>query len=316
MPALGKDDAMRAFVINEYGDPDVLQMVNDAPEPVVGPDSILIRTKAVSVNPVDWKVVAGYLQGAFPSHLPLIPCWDVAGVVEKVGPAIVDFAPGDEVLAYNRQDHLQLGTLSEFVSAPFRCVGHKPADLSFAEAAALPLVGLTAEQSVIAAEIRKDDTVLVLNASGGVGSMAVQLAARRGARVLGTCSPSNFGYVRSLGAEPVQYGDSLVADVRAHAPGGVDVVLDFIGDGLREAASLATDDGRLISIVDAQTVHELGGRYVFVHPDSGMLTELAALAAAKQLEIEIAESFPFARAAEALKRNQEGHVRGKVVIEF
>lgn len=308
---------MRAQVINEYGEPNVLQLVDDAPEPTIGPDTILIRTKAVGVNPVDWKIVAGYLDGAFPHHFPLTPCWDLSGVVEKVGPAIVDFQPGDEVLAYNRQDHVQYGTLAELVNAPFRCVGHKPKDLSFVEAAALPLAGLTAEQSINSVSIRSEETVLVLNASGGVGSLATQLAVRRGARVIGTCSPRNFDFVRSLGAEPVAYGESMAADVRVLAPAGVDVVLDYIGrDALEAGAKLLNDEGRLASNVESKLVRELGGRYNFVHPDSPMLTELAAIAAAGQLKVELDSVFPFEKAADALQKNKDGHVRGKVVVEF
>jgi NADPH:quinone reductase-like Zn-dependent oxidoreductase len=195
---------MRAFVFDEYGSNDVLRLAEGVPEPKVGPDSVLIRTKAVSVNPVDWKIVRGYLDGAWPAHFPIIPGWDVAGVVERVGPAVVQFAPGDEVLAYNRQDHVENGTLAELTVANVRDVAHKPHDLSWVEAGALPLVGLTAYQSIEAAQISSGDTVLIHNAAGGVGSMAVQLAARRGARVIGTASEKTHDFLRSIGAEPIR----------------------------------------------------------------------------------------------------------------
>jgi NADPH:quinone reductase-like Zn-dependent oxidoreductase len=307
---------MRAMTFDQYGSNDVLQ-ISEIADPPVGPDSVLIRTKAVGINPVDWKVVRGYLDSAFPTHFPAIPCWDVAGVVEAVGPAITEFRPGDEVVAYNRQDHVQFGTLSELVSAPRRCVGHKPAKLDWLRGGALPLAGLTAHQTVDVAQVQPGDTVVVHNASGGVGSAAVQLAARRGARVIGTASAKNHDYLTSIGAEPVAYGEGLENSLRELAPMGIDVCLDFIGgNALDVSGQLVGSSGRIVSIVDAKRVAELGGQYVFVHPDSAQLTELAALAATGNLNIEIASTFPFEKAADALAESETGHVRGKVVVEF
>ena len=138
---------MRALVATRYGGNDVLELT-EAPDPKVGPDSVLVRTRAVGVNPVDWKIVGGHLDGAFPTHFPLIPGWDVAGAVQAVGPAVTRFGPGDDPLAYDREDHIQRGTLAELVAVPLRCVAAKPAGLSWVDAAALPLAGLTAYQCV------------------------------------------------------------------------------------------------------------------------------------------------------------------------
>jgi NADPH:quinone reductase-like Zn-dependent oxidoreductase len=308
--------AMRALVATRYGGNDVLELT-EVPDPKVGPDSVLVRTRAVGVNPVDWKIVRGYLDGAFPTHFPLIPGWDVAGVVEAAGPAVTELAPGDEVLAYDREDHVQLGTLAELVAVPLRCVAAKPAGLSWVDAAALPLAGLTAYQSVHeGVGVKAGDTVLVHAAAGGVGSFAVQLAVRAGARVIGTASPANHPHVRSLGAEPVAYGDALVDRVRDLAPDGVDAVLDFVGGPAMDVTpDLLATGGRVASVADPRVL-EMGGRYVFVRADSAQLAELARLAAAGELRVPIRETFGFEQAVDALARVEEGHGAGKVVVDF
>jgi NADPH:quinone reductase-like Zn-dependent oxidoreductase len=305
---------MRAAVIHEFGEPSVVR-TEQIDDPVVGPDSVLVSVRAAGVNPVDWKVVAGYLQGFFPHHLPLVPGWDVAGVVEAVGPAVTGFAPGDTVLAYARKDHVQNGTFAEKVAVPDRAVAKIPEGLGFAPAGALPLAGLTAEQMLDAVEVSKDDTVLVHNAAGGVGSFAVQLAAQRGARVIGTASPGRHDFVRQLGGEPTEYGDGLVQRVKDLAPDGVDVSLDLIGgDALDATPDLLAPHGRVASIIDPQRVAELGGRYVFVRPDGEMLSRLVRRVSDGDLRVEVAETYPLDRAAEALATNKEGHTRGKIVV--
>jgi NADPH:quinone reductase-like Zn-dependent oxidoreductase len=305
---------MRAAVIREFGEPSVVEIA-EVDDPLVGPDTVLVSVRAAGVNPVDWKVVAGGLRSRIPHHLPLVPGWDVAGVVEAVGPAVTEVEPGDRVLAYARKDHVQDGTFAEKVAVPIRAVTRIPDGIGFAPAGALPLAGLTAEQLLEATETTKADTVLVHNAAGGVGTFAVQLAALRGARVIGTASPGRFDYVRSLGAEPVEYGDGLAARVRDLAPDGVDVVLDLIGgDALAATPELLGPEGRVASIIDADTVAGLGGRYVFVRPDAEMLSRLVGYVADGQVRIEVAETYPLDRTAEALERNRAGHTRGKIVV--
>src|SRR3569833_3586842 len=213
--------------MNQYGGPDVLKLVTDAPDPKVGPDFVLVRGKAAGVNPVDWKIRSGGLDGLFQTDFPVVPGWDVAGVVERVGPAVSEFSPGDEVVGYVREDHVSRGTYAELVAAPVRTLGRKPARLSWAEAAGLPLAGLTAYQALVRAlGVNEDDTVLIHAASGGVGTFAVQIALAKGARVIGTASPRNHDRLRELGVGPVEYGAGLVDRVRRLAPGGVSVVLD------------------------------------------------------------------------------------------
>jgi len=305
---------MRAAFIREFGDPSVVQ-VGELDDPLVGPDSVLVSVRAAGVNPVDWKIVAGYLQGAFPHHLPLVPGWDVAGVVEAVGPAVTSVEPGDRVLAYARKDHVQHGTFAEKVAVPDRAVAKIPQGVDFVPAGGLPLAGLTAEQLLEAAEVSKADTVLVHNAAGGVGTFAVQLAALRGARVIGTASSGRHDYVRSLGGEPVEYGDGLAQRVRDLAPDGVDVALDLIGgDVLDQSRDALAPEGRVASVTNPEVLNQPGGHYVFVRPDASMLERLVGYVADGRVRVEVAESFPLDEAAHALGRNKDGHTQGKIVI--
>jgi len=303
-------------VLREFGGPEVLS-VEELPTPPTGPDMVLVRAEAAAVNPVDWKIRRGYLTGAYPHHFPLVPGWDVAGVVEAVGPAVTEFAPGDPVLGYVRRDEVQHGTYAELVPAPIRTLARRPEGLDAVTAAAVPLAGLTAHQALDAIGVGEGDTVLVHSAAGGVGSFAVQLARLRGARVIGTCGERNDDYLRELGVEPVRYGEGLAARVRELAPEGVDAVVDLRGpDALATTPEVLRTPGRVVSIVDAGAVKELGGRYVFVRPNPEQLAELARLVADGKLRVEISERFPLERAADAHRRSEEGHVRGKIVIEI
>jgi NADPH:quinone reductase-like Zn-dependent oxidoreductase len=157
--------------------------------------------------------------------------------------------------------------------------------------------------------------VLVHAAAGGVGSFAVQIAVDRGARVIGTASERNHDYLRSLGAEPVVYGEGLVDRVRALAPEGVDAVLDYVGGASLEASPrMAKDPGRIVSVIDPGTVQGFGGQYAFVRPNPRHLSELATMVDNGRLRIELARTFPLAQAADAQRLVEEGHVRGKVAI--
>jgi NADPH:quinone reductase-like Zn-dependent oxidoreductase len=308
---------VKAIAMNRYGGPEVLSEM-ELPDPKVGPDTVLVRVRTAGVNPVDWMVREGYLDGAFPAHFPIVPGWDVAGVIEIAGPAVAGFAAGDEVIGYARRDEIQHGTYAELVPAPERALARKPVNASWPEAGALPLAGLTAYQALKAARVGSGDTVLVHAAAGGVGHLAIQLAKVLGAkRVIGTASAGNHSFVRLLGAEPVIYGEGLVERVQELAPDGVDAVLDLVGGpALTESAALLGQPKRLVSVVDAETVLRLGGTYVFVKPSTADLTALADLVDAGRLTVHISQTFPLAQAAQAQSLVQEGHVRGKVVIEI
>lgn len=305
---------MRAITYSRYGGADVLEL-SELPTPKVGPDTVLVRVRATSVNPVDWKVREGYLDAIMDATFPVVPGWDVAGVVEQVGLDTPELSVGDEVFGYVRKDVVSGGTTAELVAAPVRTLARKPAAWTWEQAAGAPLAGLTALQTIDRAGVSSGQTVLVHAAAGGVGSMAVQIAVARGARVIGTASERNHEYLRSLGAEPVTYGDGLAERVRALAPEGVDVVLDYIGgEALATTPDVLREGGTVASVVDAAARDELGGHYVWVRPDVEGLTELARLADAGQLTVDVAEVYDLADAAKAHEASRTGHVRGKVVI--
>lgn len=305
---------MKAISYSRYGGPEVLGL-GEVDDPRVGPDSVLVKVRAAAVNPVDWKCREGYLDSILQPVFPVIPGWDVSGVVVQPGPAVPEFAVGDEVIGYVREDVLSRGTFAEYVAAPARALARKPRALSFEEAAGLPLAGLTAYQVLHRVlEVKRGETVLVHAAAGGVGSVAVQLAAHLGARVIGTASERNHDFVRGLGGEPVSHGEGLAERVRGLAPEGVDAVFDSVGgDALKASANLLAPEGRLASITDPEVVG-YGGRYWFVRPDPQDLQHLSDLADQGTVTVHVSETFPLERAADAHRLSQEGRTRGKIVV--
>lgn len=304
---------MKAIVLDSYGSPSDLQ-VRDVPDPKVAPGEVLVRVRAAGVNPVDWKLAAGYLDALMEVRFPFIPGWDVAGVVEAVGPDAGEFSVGDEVYGYARKDWAELGTYAELVTANVRMLARKPKALSFEQAAGVPLAGLTARRSLDRARVGDGDTVLIHAASGGVGSLATQIAVARGARVIGTASHAKHDYLRSLGAEPVAYGAGWPERVREVAPHGVTAALDFVGGGVAaESQALVGEAARVVSIADP-SIEELGGHYVWVRPDSEGLQELAELADAGKLSVHVDQTFPLEQTAAAWEQSQTEHTQGKIVI--
>ncbi|MBL1086281.1 NADP-dependent oxidoreductase [Streptomyces actinomycinicus] len=305
---------MKGISYSRYGGPEVLEY-GEVRDPKVGPDQVLVKVRAAAVNPVDWKCREGHLDAVLDPVFPVIPGWDVSGVVVQPGVAVTEFTVGDEVIGYVREDFLSRGTFAEYVAAPVRTLARKPRNLSFEEAAGLPLAGLTAYQVLVKAlDVKQDETVLVHAAAGGVGSLAVQIATHLGARVIGTAGEANHDHVRALGGEPVTYGEGLAERVRALVPTGVDAVFDTVGgDALKVSANLLAPEGRLVSVADPEVLG-YGGRYAFVRPDAEDLRKLAELAEQGVVSVHVQETFPLERTADAQRLNQEGHTRGKIVV--
>lgn len=308
---------MRAAIYERFGGPDVLE-VREVDDPPVGPDSVLVDARATNVNPVDWKIREGHLQGALPHHLPIVPGWDVAGVVRAVGPAVrTGLQVGDEVLGYVRRDDVGLGTTAELVSAPERTLVTKPSNLTFEEAAALPLAGLTAYQALTEAlEVRDGDRVLVHAASGGVGHLAVQIAKALGATVIGTASSTSHAWLRDLGADAVlDYHDGPVSALLDDVGGPVDAVLDLVGgDALADAQGQLRAGGRVASVIDPEVREQPSGHYVFVRPDRATLGALAALAESGAVTVRIAATYDLDHVADAHRLSEEASPGGKIVI--
>ena len=231
---------MKAVRFSRFGGPEVLQIV-DLPDPHPGPGQVRIAVRAAGVNPSDWKK----RQGLMDHELPQTMGYEAAGVVDELGEGVADVAVGDRVFGFSAEGAAQaeLAVLSWY--API------PPSLDFAGAAALPAAVETATRALDQLGVGSGSTLLINGASGSVGSAAVQLAVVRGARVIGTASPANHDYLRSLGAEPVAYGEGLAGRVRALAPDGVDLALDVAGSGvLPELIELAGGAGHVLTVAD------------------------------------------------------------------
>jgi len=304
---------MRAVTYDAYTQSDAELVYGEVPEPKLGPGQVLIQVKAAGVNPVDWKLMGGALDSVMDVVFPVIPGWDVAGIVTRKGPDVPEFEVGDEVVSYARKDDVHGGTFAEYVSVAAAHVARKAAGLSWAQAGGLPLAGLTALRSLDRLAVGPGDVLLVHGAAGGVGSLAVQIAAARGARVIGTASERNHSFVRGLGGEPVTYGEGVVERVKELSPDGVTAVADFVGGNLEATLAVLAPGGRHVSVADP-TVEQHGGSWIWVRPDGAKLAELAELVDQGVLTVEVAETFPLDKTAEAFAASRGGHTRGKLVI--
>lgn len=305
---------MRAMTYSKYGSNDVLELT-ELDLPKVGPGEVRIRVTHASVNPVDWKIMSGGLDGLMDACFPVIPGWDVAGVVDTVGPDVPEFTSGDRVAAYARKQVVSGGTFAEYVTVFAADVAAIPAGVSNATAAALPLAGLTAQRSLEALDLHPGERLLVHAASGGVGSLAAQLAISTGAEVVGTASAANHEKLSALGVTPVSYGDGLSERLRGISPEGFDKVADYAGEVLETTLSVLKEGGRHVSIADP-TVTEHGGRWLWVRPDGPRLGELLARVAAGTLDVAIGGVYGLEETAAALSASQQGTARGKLVLHI
>lgn len=311
---------MRAIAEENFGGPIALM---DLPVPKIGADEVLVRVGAAGVNPFDWKVADGALKGEREHRFPLILGFDAAGVVEQVGADVTELSEGDSVYGYLLKPVIGGGTYTEYVGAPAAIVARTPESVGIAEAAALPTPGLTALELVDAVDPKERDTVLIVGATGGVGSYAVQLAARRGARVVATARRTNEAFARELGAtETVDHTrEDLVEAVRAAHPDGIEAIIDVVSDSrvLSRLAGLVKERGRIASSVYAADVKGLAERgieatNVSMRPSARRLEELSRLVDAGEISVRLERTFPLEKAPEALAESRIGHVRGKLAL--
>lgn len=306
---------MKAVRIHEYGGPEVLRY-EDAPRPEAGPGEVLIRVHAASVNPVDWKVRAGYAKDRLKYKMPFIPGWDVSGVVEAVGSGVSRLKVGDEV--YSRPDISRDGTYAEYVVVKESEVALKPKSIDHVHAAAIPLAALTAWQALFdGAKLSAGQTVLIHGAAGGVGTFAVQFAKMKGARVIATASKKNHEFLRSLGAdELIDYNTTKFEDVVRD----VDVVLDTItGETADRSYQVIKKGGIYVSILappspEKAAAHGVRTHHTFVQANAEQLNEIAKLVDSGKLKLTIEKVFPLAEARAAQELNAQGHTRGKIVL--
>lgn len=306
------DPDMHAMTYDRFGDDDELRMV-ERPTPKVGPGEVRIRVTRASVNPVDWKVMSGGLDPLMDSRFPVVPGWDVAGVVDAVGPDTPEFAPGDRVAAYARKQVVSGGTFAEYVTVRADDVALVPDAVTDDVAGALPLTGLTALRVLETLAVTKGDTLLIHAASGGVGHLACQLAVAAGATVIGTASPANHDKLAAIGVTPLAHGDGLAERLAEVAPDGVDAVADLVGGVLDVSLAALRAGGRLASIADPG-VEEHGGRWVWVRPDGERLAQLLAEVAEGRLTVEIDRTYPLEQVADAFALSREGGAKGKLVV--
>ncbi len=307
---------MRAVFFESFGDIEVLQ-VGEVPEPKIGPDTVVVKTRASSVNPVDWKIMKGYLDSRMDTVFPVVPGWDLAGVVEAVGASVEEFTEGDEVFGYARMDYVHHGTFATYCAVPVRVLSRKPSALSFEEAGVMPLAGLTAYQGLVHhLKVSTGETVLISGGAGGVGVFAIQIARTLGAKVLATCSSSNFDFVRSLGAVPIPYGEGFDEVLGEEMGKGLDAFFDLYGgDGLAAGRAHLVDKTRVASVADT-TLRDSGGHYIFVRPSKEDLDELSRLATQGELQVRVEHNFELEQIPEAFQLSMGGHVRGKLAISI
>ena len=309
---------MRAFTLDSFDTPPALR---ELPEPTPGDGVLLVRVQASSANPVDNAIAAGMLNGMFEHEFPVVLGRDYAGVVEQVGPGATRFAVGDEVFGYipHADPAVQAGSWADLIAVPEGSVAAKPAGVEMGAAGATPLAGITALFAVDALDLAPDRSVLVVGATGGVGSFAVQLAAATGAHVIATARPEDHELLRALGVgELVDRDGDVAAAVREAHPDGVDAVIDLVSytpDAFDQYAAALKLDGGAASPLPG--VGEGPGRFpITAAPDAAALDRLAQLLDAGTLRVPIQGGHALDQAGEALSALATTHTQGKLAITF
>jgi len=306
---------MKAIVAHEYGGPEVLKF-EDVPRPEPKENEALVRVIASGVNPADPLTLSGKYAREFGTHLPLIPGYDIAGIVEKTGVKVTKLKAGDAIYGYPTFG----GGWAEYVTVTEGEVAAKPASLSFTEAAAVPMGALTAWQALVdAAQLRAGQTILIPGGSGGVGSFAVQIAKARGARVIATASTANQDLLKQLGADvAIDYTKTRFEEIAKD----VDAVLDPVGkETLARSYGVVKKGGIVMSLVarpDPVELEKRGihGAGISVHPDAEDLAEIAHLIDARKIKPIVTQVLPLKDAIAAQQQAATHHTRGKVVLRI
>jgi NADPH2:quinone reductase len=313
---------MQAIAIDDFGQSPELR---DIPVPVAGPGEIQVRMHAAGINPLDWKVAGGMLAAiGAQARFPLTLGFDGAGTVEQIGAGVTRFAVGDEVFGLVWPTVVEHGTFAEyFTASEHAALAAKPSELSFAQAAALPMPAGAALTALDTLALSPGDTLLVVGATGGVGSYAVQLAKARDIGVIATATTSEESYMRGLGAdELIDYRSNDVADTvkRAH-PEGVDGVLDLVSNTaeLEQISSVLRRGGRLVTTItpvdaDAYAERDVTATNLFYRAEAEHFTTLGQLVSTGALSVPVQSTYPLTDAMTALQQSQHGHVLGKLVL--
>ncbi|MGG0823700.1 NADP-dependent oxidoreductase [Paenibacillus turicensis] len=309
---------MKAVVIENYGSKDELKEM-EVPNPVPTAHQVVVEVKATSINPIDWKLREGYLQKMMPWQFPIILGWDVAGVITEVGSEVTDWKVGDEVFA--RPDTTRFGTYAEYTLVDDHLLARKPASISWEEAAAVPLAGLTAYQALFThGNLKKGEKVLIHAGAGGVGIYAIQLAKQAGAYVITTASERNHELLKSLGAdEVIDYRNTKFEEVLSD----IDVVFDTMGGDVQRNSFkvIKKHTGRIISIVsnfDEELVkqYDVIAKNIWLDPNGEQLQEMADLLEQKKIKSVVGATFPFSQQGiyDAHALSESHHAVGKIVV--
>jgi NADPH:quinone reductase-like Zn-dependent oxidoreductase len=326
---------MKALQLVKYGEIKDSLAFNEVSKPSIQVNDILIEVKAAAINPIDKSIILGNLQGMLPIAFPSTSAYDVSGIITEKGAEVDNFEIGD--LVYSRVPQEQMGTLAEFVAVTSAAVSKKPINISFEEAASLPLAGLTALQSLENAGIKENDRVLIHAGSGGVGSLAIQYAKAKGAYVYTTTSTGNVDWVKELGADKVI--DYKTEDYKTIVK-DADIVFDTLGQNYTlEAFEVVKKGGKVVSVagpLDEESAKMFGMadyklpedlarvskekeasyKFIFMHPNGAHLAQIATMVADEKIKPIIDKIYPFSEGLEAFAHLATGRAKGKIVIKI
>ncbi len=315
---------MKAAMIHFYGGLDAIE-IGETEIPLPKDDEVQIAIAYAGINPVDWKICDGLLQGRLESKFPIILGWDACGTISSLGKNVTDFKEGDVVFAYCRKEILHDGSFAEYICLDAKNVALKPKTLSLSQAASIPLSALTAWQSLFdTADLKAKETVVIHAGAGGVGMFAIQLAKLANAYVITTATAPKHDYVLQFGVDRIiDYSkENFVEQIKSEFPDGVDVLYDTVGGNTLQASyEIVKKGGRLVSIagiIDQAIAnqYEVQAEFVFVTPSGEQLKKLAALFDQGKLKAPQINEIPFSELLSALRKSREGHTLGKFVLKI